>query len=210
MKSNKHQFIAIIFVIIFGSTLFYIGTDGFTAFTEETARTNKLIKDKPKLPDVLLEDSKNREYTFDEFNDKYILMTFIYTSCETVCPQLEMNVAEIYEAIPEKYIEEDIMFLSVSFDPTRDTPEVLERYRTFFNSDGETWRMARVPNEKDLQALLDEFSVIVIPDGEGDFQHNVAFYLVDPDGYLMDVLDFDDISGAQEKVLQVLEQERRG
>lgn len=207
MKRDRSQFISIIIVIIFGFILFYIGTDGFTAYTEETARTNKLINEKPKLPAVTLQDSKNREYSFEEFSDKYILLTFIYTSCETVCPQLEMNVSEIYEAIPNKYIGEDIMFLSVSFDPTRDTPEVLERYRTYFNSDGETWRMARIPDADQLKTLLDEFSVIVIPDGEGDYQHNVAFYLVDKNGYLMDVLDYSDISGAQDKILQTLTQE---
>lgn len=210
MKKNRHQFIALVVVFIFGITLFYIGTDGFTAYTAETARTNTLIKEKPQLPELTLEDSKGREYSFDEFEGKYILMTFLYTACSTVCPQLEKNVSEIYESLPDKYIGEDIVFLSVSFDPERDTPEILDRYRTYFGSDGETWRMARIPNENQLQSILDEFEVIVIPDGEGDFQHNVAYYLVDQEGYLMDVLDFSDIDGAKAKVLDVLEQERQG
>src|SRR5690625_6623093 len=114
-------------------------------------------------------------------------------------------LAEVYEAIPEKYLGEDITFLSVSFDPERDTPEILDRYRTYFGSDGETWRMARIPDQQELDYLLDEIGVIVIPDGEGDFAHNVAFYLVDPEGYLVDVMDFTDIEGATEQVLEILE-----
>lgn len=206
MKKNRHQFIALAVVIIFGITLFYVGTDGFTAFTEETARTNKLIEEQPQLPVLTLEDSKERTYNFDEFSGKYLFMTFIYTSCTTVCMELEMNVAEVYEGIPEKYIGEDIMFLSLSFDPTVDTPEVLERYRTYFGSDGEQWRMARIPDEEEMQLILDEFGVIVIPDDEGDYQHNVAFYLVDPNGSLVDVLEFSDIAGAQDRIIEVLEQ----
>ena len=206
MFKSRHQVIALVVVLVFGFTLFYVGTDGFTAFTEETARTNKLIEEKPLLPDITLEDSKGRQYGFDEFQGKYMLMTFVYTACSTVCPQLEMNTAQIYESLPEKYIGEDIVFVSVSFDPERDTPEVLDRYRTYFGSDGETWRMVRIPDEQELKSVLDEFGVIVIPDGEGDFQHNVAYYLVDREGYLMDVLDFSDVEGAKAKVLETLEQ----
>lgn len=206
MKKNRHQFIALAVIFVFGFSLFYVGTDGFTAYTEETARTKKLIEEKPLLPTITLEDSKGREYGFDEFKGKYMLITFIYTACSTVCPQLEMNVAEIYQDIPEKYVGEDIVFLSVSFDPERDTPEVLDRYRTYFGSDGETWRMARIKDENELKSMLDEFGVIVIPDGLGDFQHNVAFYLVDQEGYLMDLLDFSDVEGAKTKVLHVLEE----
>lgn len=207
---NREQVIAIILVLVFGFGLFFIGTDGFRAFTAETARTNKLIENQPVLPELTLEDSKNRTYSFDEFEGKYMVMTFIYTSCATVCRQLETNLAEIFEAIPEEYFEEDLAFLSLSFDPERDTPEILDRYRTYFGSDGDKWRMARIPDETEMKALLDDFGVIVIPDGEGDFAHNVAFYIVDREGTLIDVIDFQDIEGATEKVLHLLEENVEG
>ena len=140
MFKNRHQIISLSVVILFGIILFYVGTDGFTAFTEETARTNKLVAEQPEVPNIVLEDSLGKEYAFDEFEGKYVFMTFFYTSCSTVCPQLEMNAAEVYSQIPEEYLGEDIVFLSVSFDPERDTPEVLEKYRTYFETDGEKWR----------------------------------------------------------------------
>jgi protein SCO1/2 len=202
---NKHQLISLSIILLFGIGLFYVGTDGFTAFTEETARTNKLIEGQPLLPKVTLEDNLEREYDFSEFEGKYVFMTFFYTSCSTVCPILEMNVSEVYDQIPEELLGEDIVFLSVSFDPERDTPEVLDRYRTYFNTDSENWRMARVKDEDELATLLDEFGVIAIPDGEGEFAHNVAFYLVNRDGYLIDVMEYDDVETATDKVLSVLE-----
>lgn len=208
--TQKRQFIAIIVILIFGIGLFYVGTDGFSAFTAETARTNDLLEEKPKLPEVTLEDSLGEKYGFSEFEGKYMLMTFIYTACSTVCPQLEMNAKEIYDQIPEEYIGDDIMFLSVSFDPERDTPEILNNYRENIGGDGETWRMARIQDEQQLEDTLDEFDIIVIPDGDGDYAHNVAFYLVDREGYLLDIMDFQDIDGATEKVMHVLEQDREG
>lgn len=190
---------------MFGFVLFFIGTDGFSAFTAETARVKQLIDDKPKFPDVTLEDSKGRKYSISEFEDKYVFITFLYTSCTTVCPELEYNMAQVYDKVPSKYIGDDIVFLSISFDPERDDPATLNKYKDFFNSDGETWRMARISDQAELKSLLDRFGVIVIPDEYGNFAHNSAFYLVDKKGSLINVLDYKEIDEAAKTVINLLE-----
>lgn len=206
MNDKNYSRIASITILVFGTLLFFVATDGFQAFTVEQARVNELIEERPLFPEVTLEDSKGRTYPFSEFQGKYVMLTFIYTACTDVCPELEMNLAQVYQAIPKHYIGEDIVFLSISFDPERDDPETLAKYQDYFASDGETWRMARVTDEKELNRLLDEFGVIVIPDGYGNFQHNSAFYLVDPNGVLIDVMDYTKIEEASRKVLKVLEE----
>src|SRR5699024_6578250 len=188
-----------------GAVLLFTATDGFQAYTVETARVNALMEENPVFPDVTLEDSKEREYAFSEFQGKYVMLTFIYTACTDVCPELEMNLAQVYDSVPEKYIGEDIVFMSISFDPEVDDPETLEKYRAYFGSDGETWRMARINDEVELNNLLDEFGVIVIPDGNGHFQHNSAFYLVDRNGILTEVMDYKEIEAASEQVNSMLE-----
>ena len=55
---------SIIVVSLFGLILFFVGTSGFRAFTAETARSIQLMKEQPKVPEVTLEDSKKRTYTF--------------------------------------------------------------------------------------------------------------------------------------------------
>ncbi|MDQ6596111.1 SCO family protein [Bacillus salipaludis] len=205
MIKHWHSKVAVSIVIIFGFVLFYAGTDGFHAFTAETARINKLIENKPKFPNVTLEDSNGRKYSISEFEGKYVFITFLYTSCTSVCPQLEMNMSQVYQKLPKKYIGRDIVFLSISFDPTRDDPAALDRYKNAFHSDGETWRMARIPNKAELDALLKEFGVIVIPDGKGNFTHNTAFYLVDPKGSLVNVMDFKKINEAARTLENILE-----
>ena len=208
MIKNKQNTIASIIVLLFGIVLFYVGTDGFRAFTAETARVNQVMAEKPQFPEVMLEDSEGRIYPFSDISEnKYVFITFMYTSCTTVCPELELNMAEVYEALPKQYIGEDILFLSISFDPERDTPEVLDLYKNMFNSDGETWRMARVTDQNELDSLLKAFGVIVIPDEYGSFAHNSAFYLVNRDGYLIDVMDYTKTMEAAEKVADILEKE---
>ncbi|WP_226034805.1 SCO family protein [Aquibacillus saliphilus] len=198
--------VSIILVISFGIVLFFLGTDGYRAFTAESARTYELIQNKPNFPSVTLQDSSNRTYTFDEFAEgKYVFITFMYTNCGTVCPQLELNMAEVYDLIPSKYIGEDIVFLSISFDPTRDDPETLTKYRSYFGSDGETWRMARINDQAELDALLERLGVIVIPDGYGNFQHNTAFYLIGQQGHLIEMMDFTEIEKSSNTVLSYLD-----
>ncbi|MFK9094026.1 SCO family protein [Bacillus salipaludis] len=207
MIKNWHTTFACLLVILFGCSLIFFGTDGFQAFTAETARVNKLIDDKPKFPDVTFEDSKGRNYSISEFKGKYVFITFLYTSCTTVCPQLEMNMSRVYDKIPSKYIGKDIVFLSISFDPERDDPATLEKYRSYFNSDGETWRMARIKNKAELDSLLKAFGVIVIPDENGNFAHNSAFYLVDKKGSLINVMDYKNIDEADHTVTSILDKE---
>jgi protein SCO1 len=205
MIRSRHTKISLCIVLVFGFVLFFIGTNGFTAYTAETARVRQLMDDKPKFPEVTLEDSNGRKYSISEFENKYVFITFLYTSCTTVCPQLEMNMAQVYDKVPSNYIGEDIVFLSISFDPARDDPSTLNIYKNYFNSDGETWRMARIPDQAELNSLLKAFGVIVIPDDNGNFAHNSAFYLVDKKGSLVDVIDYTKVDEAAKKVVNILE-----
>jgi len=204
MKNNQKTFIACLAVLIFGIILFYVGTDGFTAYTAETARVTKLVETQPEFPHVTFEDSEGREYSISEFKEKYVFITFIYTGCTTVCIQLEQNMKQVYDQIPQEYLGKDIVFLSISFDPTRDDPATLDKYKNLYNSDGETWRMARIPNQSELDELLEKFGVIVIPDENGNFAHNAAFYLVDGKGTLVDVMDYKETKEAGNKLVQIL------
>lgn len=208
MIKNRQTFIACLTVLVFGFILFYAGTDGFTAYTAETARVTKLVDEKPKFPNVILEDSEGRTYPISEFKNKYVFITFIYTSCTTVCIQLEQNMAQVFDSIPSEYLGKDIIFFSISFDPARDDPTTLNKYKDYFNSDGETWRMARIPDQTKLDRLLEKFGVTVIPDGNGNFAHNAAFYLVDRKGILVDVMDFTKTEEAANTLVKILKADK--
>jgi protein SCO1/2 len=207
MIENRTTAFSYVLILLFGCVLFYIGTDGFTAYTAETARVNRLIENRPEFPVVTLEDGKSERYSLAEFKNKYVLITFMYTSCGTVCPQLEKNMGQVYSLLPDQYIGKDIVFLSLSFDPARDTPARLAEYEKLFQSDGVNWRMARIPDQNQLDSLLKKFGVIVIPDGNGNFAHNSAFYLVDRKGRLIEVMDYTKVDEAAAKISGILDEE---
>lgn len=195
-------------VVLLGLLLFAVGTDGFRAYTAEAARIIKLNGEHPEFPKIVLQDSTGRSFTLSELSGKYVLMTFIYTSCGTVCPQLEMNMAEIYDRLPDDAIGQDIVFLSVSFDTDRDTPEALEAYRHYFVDDPDNWRLARVPDRGELNKLLESFGVIVIPGNNGDFAHNGAFYLIDRHSRLAEIMNDTKIDQAVDKIARRLARDK--
>src|SRR5690606_9426427 len=90
MRNIRRTTWASIAVILFGLGLFAVGTDGFRAYTAEAARIVKLNDQNPDFPKITLQDNTGRTFTLSELSGKYVLMTFIYTSCGTVCPQIEM------------------------------------------------------------------------------------------------------------------------
>ncbi|WP_449539442.1 SCO family protein [Ferdinandcohnia sp. Marseille-Q9671] len=182
--------ISILFALMASLSLLWVGTDGFRAFTAEKARILTLEREQPRLPAATLLDSNYESFNIKELDEKYALLTFMYTSCGDVCPVLETNFAEIYENIPADIRGEDIVLLSISFDPEHDSPSVLHAYSEHFGADGDQWKMATIQDKKELEGVLDALEVIVIPNEYGGYEHNSAFYVINPEGKLTNIFDY--------------------
>ncbi|HEX7058126.1 MAG TPA: SCO family protein [Bacilli bacterium] len=205
MRNNWRQTIAITTILLFGFALFYASTDGFHAYTTKSAVQYELLHSRPHLPAVTLQDGKGREFRLDRFaKGKYVLLSFMYTTCKDVCPAIELNMAKIYRSVPKHYLGKEIEFLSVSFDPARDTPSVLAKYGSAFGSDGETWRMARINDAAELKRVLDQYGVTVIPDGNGEFTHSTSFYLIGKDGRLLQAMNYTKVEETLDAVMNAL------
>jgi protein SCO1/2 len=94
-----------------------------------------------------------------------------------------------------------LLLLSISFDPVRDTPAELTAYQHRSRERGGGWIAARPQDAADLAALLHAFGVRAIPDGLGGFVHNAAINVVDPDGQLVAIVDWNDPGNAERLVL---------
>ena len=78
-----------------------------------------------------LVNQNNETITFpDEYEGKFVIMGFIYTHCPDVCPLITQNMVKIQKQLGAP---EDVQFLGVTFDPKRDTPEVLKEYKNAFD-----------------------------------------------------------------------------
>lgn len=178
-------------VTVLGSGAFWWGTDGFTAFTAETARRADILRAPRPLPAAVLEDQDGRVFSLDDYRGRLLAVEFIYTRCTTICNSLGMAFRQIRDRVPAEALGRDVALLSISFDPERDDPASLRGYGIAHGADGEHWRLARVRDAAQLRALLEAFGVVVIADRFGGFEHNAAIHLVGRDGRLVEISDLD-------------------
>ena len=81
--------------------------------------------------ELVNQDSVNVNFPID-FRGQYVVMGFVYTNCPDICPLITQNLIKIQKDLG---YPANVQFLGVSFDPKRDTPEVLHRYKEIFKVD---------------------------------------------------------------------------
>lgn len=71
----------------------------------------------------------DRSVTTTEFvGDRATMLTFVFTSCTTVCPGLTSTLRRIQADSIERSYADEIAFQTVTFDPAYDTADVLREY----------------------------------------------------------------------------------
>ena len=73
----------------------------------------------------------------DDFEGSPVVMGFIYTHCPDICSFITANVGNVYKELDNP---SDVQFVLVTFDPERDTPEVLKNYAAAFDMDREPFQ----------------------------------------------------------------------
>ena len=183
-----------------------VATDGFRAYTSETARRIDVREHPRTVPPFALETASGEHTSFGALRGRWLLVEFIYTRCPTYCSVQGGEFARLQRELADPIARAKIALISVSFDPRRDDPDALAGYMHRNGSRGAGWIAARPVDPADLAALLRVFGVVAVPDGLDGFVHNAAIAVVDPAGRLVAILDWDDARGAARYVTQRLSQ----
>lgn len=135
--------------------------------------------------------------SLSDFHGQALAVTFIYTRCPlpNYCPRLSRNFQEAsqkLESMPGT--PTNWHFLSVSFDPQFDTPEVLKAYAESYQYDSKHWSFLTGPPDK--IAELAEQSGVHYKSDSGLINHNFRTLIVAANGHLQTVFpisgDFSD------------------
>ena len=81
------------------------------------------------FPNVVLTTQENKKIRMydDLVKDKVMLINFMYTSCERLCPRVTQNLVKVQKLLGDR-MGRNVFFYSFSLDPKHDTPEVLKNY----------------------------------------------------------------------------------
>ena len=192
--------IASVALVLAGGVVLASATDGFQAFTSEAARRVAVHERPVMVPPVALVTQAGDRINLAELRGKWLLVDFIYTGCQTLCLSLGSDFARLEEELAGPIANGRVRLLSVSFDPSNDSPRELVAYLERFHRRGPGWLAARPTDKAGLIELKRGFGVTVVPDGLGGYTHNAGIHLVDPQGRIVEILDF----GAQQPLMQSL------
>lgn len=183
-------------------------TAGLTLFTSESWRRAAVVAAPVALPRVVLQDEAGQVLQLDELcTGRVMVIDFIYTQCPTVCRSLGVTSSQLARRLAPQGGPEDVIVMSLSFDPQRDTPDRLRAFKQALEPTPTGWRLARPVNDWGRKKLMDAFGVVVIPDGMGGYDHNAALHVVDARCRLVRVLDADGVGPAEAVARQLLGRE---
>ena len=124
-----------------------------------------------EVPSFSVPNLEGEEITPETFEDERpFFITFIYTQChDDACPALLQQLQYVQDAAQEGGYEDDVAFVAVTFDPDRDTPEVLREFADNFGVDHESdyWHFLRPEEYLEGRDMLNEkFSLGICRDDE--------------------------------------------
>jgi protein SCO1/2 len=144
------------------------------------------------VPDFKLLNQSDGTINLKQFRGKVLVMTFIYTRCPLAdyCVRMSHNFAKINQALEaDPKLDAETHLLSVSFDPTYDTPKVLKSYGGAYTGrySEETfkhWTFA-APSVAELPSMEQYFDVGVTPAKNGTLQHSLSTVVIGRDGKIV-------------------------
>lgn len=121
--------------------------------------------------------------------DKVVVLSFIYTTCNDVngCPLATHVLRGVQDRAITAELSDQVRLVSLSFDPSHDTPEVMKTYGGHFKSDDLDWQFVTCRSERELEPILESYDQWVLRDRDaegndlGTLSHILRVFLIDTD-----------------------------
>lgn len=137
----------------------------------------------------------SRHRLFDYLGDRYVVLSFIYTRCGDArgCPLATGVLQKLHRRIAENPdLADRVRLVTLSFDPARDRPEVMQRYASARGVDARPeadadWAFLTARSAEELDPILEGYGQSIVPEVDaegrttGQFTHVLKVYLIDPE-----------------------------
>ena len=103
-------------------------------------RSGSRLADIGPAPRTVLLDSHKESFDLEKLRGKVVLVSFVYTTCNGVCPLTTQALAGVRKKLETaKLWGKSVEFVSITLDPARDTPKVLDDYARLWHADVASW-----------------------------------------------------------------------
>jgi protein SCO1/2 len=154
---------------------------------------------KPEIPDVacLDQDGKPLHFRTDLVKGKVVVINFIFTSCNYICPRIGESFARLQTILGQR-VGKDVYLISVSTDPLTDTPERLKAWATRMHAKP-GWTL--VTGEK---TEIDKLLKVMTGDPSGQTTHSPVLLIGnETNGAWLEASAFDNPARLVQKIDQI-------
>ncbi len=153
---------------------------------------NSELKPGEILPDYELTVEDGKQIHFADFRGKVLAFTFFYSRCPlpNYCPLMSNNFRETRKLLlATADAPTNWQFLSISFDPDFDTPEVLSNYGSVYRGgDADRWLFASA-SVKTLANLAPNLDLMIMRENGNIMEHGLRTVVLDAQGRIFRQLD---------------------
>lgn len=135
-----------------------------------------------RVPEFSLIERSGATITRADLLGKVWVADFVFTSCAGPCPEMSLRMRSLQQTL--KKTGRDVMLVTVTLDPTRDTPKILARYADKYHADPKRWLFLTGSDEQAIHDLvLKGFLQALAPaTQDSPIIHSTRFVLVDKKG----------------------------
>jgi protein SCO1/2 len=135
------------------------------------------------VPDFTLTSHTNEPLSLSDLEGKPILLSFGFTNCPDICPLTLNEFKQVREALGET--GDDVQYLFISVDGSRDTPDVLANYFRVRRLDD--FMLGMTGEEVDLRRIGVDYNLRfeygpVDENGRYNVDHTAGSFLIDAEG----------------------------
>ncbi|HVY70517.1 MAG TPA: SCO family protein [Verrucomicrobiae bacterium] len=149
------------------------------------------LKEGDLMADYHFTNQLGQAVSLGQFRGQALAFTFIFTRCPfpNFCPRMTDNFGEAYRQLAKPGASfTNWALLSISFDPTYDTPETLKTYSSKYQFEPARWNFA-TGALIDIDAITEQFGLFFARAANGvSFDHNLRTVVVDATGKIQKIL----------------------
>jgi len=159
-----------------------------------------------EVPDFTLTNQDGKKVSIKDYRGKALAITFIYARCPLpdYCIRMSVNFSDLAKHFAaDEGMKDNVRLLSISFDPTNDTPEKLKAYGAGYlgkdaKPDFTVWQLAVGP-DAEVRKIADFFGLRYETDANDKTQinHSLRTALIGTDGKVIKIYSGNDWTIAQ-------------
>jgi protein SCO1/2 len=137
-------------------------------------------------PPFTLQDADGHRVSLTDFRGKVVVLHFIYTNCPDVCPLHAERIAEIQGLINQTPMKQQVQFVTITTDPSRDRGEMLRSYGQAHGLDPVNWvflTTAQNQPEDTTRNLAKAYGHRFDKAADGYQTHGIVTHLIDKEGH---------------------------